>query len=97
MQLSANSYKKRNRKQKTCYCKAYAFPHREESGKCYAVESGPFCGECGKPCDVYTEDTGIGSYEYWGATGVHTRIDYSSSCCNAQLYSDASLNNEWEV
>ena len=30
-------YKKSMRKQKTCYCDAYKFPHRKYSGKCNDV------------------------------------------------------------
>lgn len=80
----------------TCTCKAYKFPHRELSGKCFAKEDGPFCGACGKPCKAITVDEGIGAYEYWGQKGVDTCIVTSSDCCEADVFSDASLQVNYE-
>lgn len=40
--------------QTTCLCRAYEWPHRLGSGKCWGLStSNHFCGSCGKPCLVY--------------------------------------------
>lgn len=81
-------------KKPPCLCKAYPFPHRLFSGKCYASENGPYCGECGKPCEYTVSDEGYGAYEFWGRTGVHSHMVASSDCCGANVYADANLTNE---
>lgn len=80
----------------TCGCKAYAFPHRPKGGKCFSAFYGPFCGDCGKPCQAEASDEGHGSYEFWGRTGVHRDIVVSSDCCGADVYSDASLTEDYK-
>ena len=44
------------------------------------------CDECGEECDAYAEDVGIGAYEFWGACGVDSRIEWSSRCCDAPVH-----------
>ena len=51
----------------------------------YDPDDGPFCSECGKPCQGEARDFGIGSYEYWGATGVDTNWQYVSTCCEGDV------------
>lgn len=77
-----------------CRCRAYKFPHRETSGKCFANESGPFCGECGKPAEAYECDSGVGWTEYWGCKSFDSRIEVLSKCCDAALFSDPELKIE---
>lgn len=87
---------KKRRRQDTCRCKAYKFPHRLGSGKCVGDESGPFCGHCGMPCCATAVDNGIGAYEYWGQKGVHKQIDIESDCCNASVFENANLTINYE-
>lgn len=79
-----------------CTCKAYSFPHRSGSGKCHADDDGPFCGTCGEPCSPVDFDFGIGSYEFWGQTGVDTNIQTVSDCCEAPLFADAALTKDYD-
>ncbi len=44
-----------------------------------------YCTACGDACTAVTEDHGIGSYEYWGATGYDSRIETLSNCCDAEI------------
>jgi hypothetical protein len=72
-----------------CHCKAYGFPHRLGGGACQAEYKGqPICSGCGNACDAITIDVGIGSYEYWGSTGVDVRLVEVSRCCEAELLAD---------
>lgn len=74
-----------------CTCKAYAFPHREHSGKCYAGQLGPYCGDCGHPTEAARIDFGHGRTEYWGSVSNHSDIQTVSTCCEALVFDDASL------
>jgi hypothetical protein len=47
--------------------------------------SDGFCSECRKPCVKIRRDYGIGSYEYWGATGVHHNWQTVSECCEEDV------------
>jgi hypothetical protein len=58
---------------------------------------GPICGACNEPCQVVTSDQGIGSYEFWGATGVDTDIQTLSDCCDATAYTDSNLDEACEA
>lgn len=80
----------------TCRCKAYPFPHREKGGKCHARDHGPYCGHCGEPAEPVPIDFGIGHYEAWGAAGCDRNVQTVSRCCEATLYSDASLTIEYQ-
>jgi hypothetical protein len=57
------------------------------------------CRECNRECRVVTVDFGIGSYEYWGATGYDSRLEQVSNCCEADYYNpeDEEPFNEEEV
>ena len=44
-----------------------------------------WCTECGKRCTVYTEDEGIGDYEYWGSRERDSRLVDYSDCCDAEV------------
>lgn len=79
------------RKESTCSCRAYPFPHREGSGKCFANESGPFCGHCGQPCEVSMNENGVGFTEFWGSVSFDSRIEAESKCCDAPVFDDAAL------
>jgi hypothetical protein len=59
-----------------------------------------FCGECKENCTPILIDDGIGSYEYWGAKGVDTRISCISACCEADVFKDPEctiLYTEWDL
>jgi hypothetical protein len=84
------------REQTNCTCKGYSFIHRSGGGKCLGKEGGPFCGSCGEPASPKSMDFGIGHYEYCGATGVHSDVQVVSSCCEADLFEDASLKTEFQ-
>lgn len=73
-----------------CTCRAYPFPHKEKTGRCLAGDY-QYCGDCGQPCDIKQVDDGIGAYEFWGRTGVDRRISTVSRCCEANVFSNASL------
>ena len=63
MNATETAPKKTKRKQDTCYCDAYRFPHRLGGGKCENVDiDGPFCTSCGSSCEVVQGDDGIGPY-----------------------------------
>jgi hypothetical protein len=82
-------------KTKPCTCKAYSFPHRAKSGRCYAAQPGPYCGECGQPCDAKREDFGHGVTEFWGHVSNHRDVHTVSCCCEAEVFSNASLTNPY--
>ena len=68
---------------------------REDEGSLDCDDDLPgsgWCVECGQECTPIAVDNGIGSYDYWGATGVHTQIDIESDCCNADV-----VDNEREL
>jgi hypothetical protein len=44
-----------------------------------------WCEDCKKPCVSVTEDQGIGSYEFWGARGMHHDYVEVSPCCQAEV------------
>ena len=43
------------------------------------------CPSCGEECRGIWVDFGIGAYEYWGATGVDSRLVFVSDCCEVEL------------
>lgn len=48
-----------------------------------------FCAECRKEVETKSEDVGIGSYEFWGATGFDSQwCLMCSECEGTQLWSD---------
>ncbi len=96
MGVVTSTYKRLRPVQQTCRCKAYPFPHRAGSGVCRGDEPGPFCGSCGEPCEANFVDNGIGWTEYWGSKSFHSQIDIESSCCGAEVFSDAELKINYE-
>ena len=44
-----------------------------------------YCSYCNQECDVEEVDEGIGSYEYWGATGVDVKMVEVSACCGEEV------------
>ena len=50
-------------------------------------DEGPegICSDCGKACHAKMIDFGIGSYEFWGARGVHTDFHPASPCCEVEV------------
>ena len=44
-----------------------------------------YCSYCNQACDVEEVDEGIGSYEYWGATGVDVKMVEVSACCGEEV------------
>lgn len=55
-----------------------------------------YCGECRKECQTVERDFGIGSYEFWGAPGVHKNIHTVSECCDGDIYADPELEEAIE-
>ena len=55
----------------------------------YGEEDEPaphgICNCCGMECDAVYVDNGIGSYEFWGATGVHHDYRWESPCCGEEV------------
>lgn len=43
------------------------------------------CPACGKGCEIYQADDGIGPYEFWGRKGVDSRPYWASTCCDADV------------
>jgi hypothetical protein len=80
---------------KVCKCRAYNFPHRLFSGSCLANEQGPYCGNCGQPCQIEWVDDGHGQTEFWGIPGFDTNRCPTSDCCEDLVFTDASLNKEF--
>ena len=86
MNATETAPKKTKRKQDTCYCDAYRFPHRLGGGKCENVDiDGPFCTSCGSSCEVVQGDDGIGPYEFWGQKGNDSQPYSASDCCDAEV------------
>jgi len=56
----------------------------------YTTSADPICSGCGQPADVQDMDFGVGSYEYWGSTGVHTDWQTVSCCCEKPM-----MPNTW--
>lgn len=54
-----------------------------------------FCGECGKECGAVPDDAGIGPFEFWGSTGIDSVPIVQSSCCDASLFSNEELTQEY--
>lgn len=48
----------------------------------------PYCNECKQECKGKWVDFGIGSYEFWGARGIDTRMAFVSECCEADVFED---------
>lgn len=44
-----------------------------------------YCSECRQLCHDVERDFGVGTYEYWGATGVDSRVARVSECCDGDL------------
>jgi hypothetical protein len=82
--------------QDTCRCKAYKFPHRLGSGKCWGNHDGPFCECCGQPCKPVLSDVGIGHYEYWGQKCVDKQMVYTSDCCGSSVFVDVNLTTLYQ-
>ena len=59
-------------------------------------DTGYYCCECKKPCDVIWTDEGIGQYEYCGARGVHVDWQATSKCCDA-LVTDQEIEDDQDL
>lgn len=44
-----------------------------------------YCENCEDDVDIYEEDCGIGSYEFWGQKGTDTRMGYFCTVCNEEI------------
>ena len=42
------------------------------------------CAECKQAARFQLIDVGIGSYEFWGATGNHVEMVWASECCEGE-------------
>jgi len=49
------------------------------------------CTCCGDQCEGMLVDEGIGSYEYWGAKGVHHDWVCVSRCCEAPIAEEGGI------
>lgn len=90
------SKRKQKRKQITCRCNGYPFPHREGSGECFVDQGEFFCGNCGHPTHVKSVDEGYGPGEFWGQKYNHVNIVPVSTCCTDVVYVNASLTREFD-
>lgn len=59
--------------------------------------SGFWCEGCGEECHSKYLDTGIGPYDYWGATGIDSQPALVSNCCEAPIHTNPNLNNEYTL
>lgn len=75
-----------------CRCKAYGFPHHQGKGSCYALDPGPFCGECGKPTKAKWSRV-----EPEQKTPGHLTSDdaFYSSCCEGEVFEDPELKTPY--
>lgn len=72
-----------NPEREICNCVAYKYPHRKGGGTCLANEFGPFCSECGLPCDAHlVKGDNPGSFAV------------VSSCHGGDCFSDAELKRQ---
>jgi len=51
------------------------------------------CPHCHKDVEGKWVDEGIGAYEYWGAKGVHTQMDFVCEECDGPLESEQSYSD----
>lgn len=49
-----------------------------------------WCKECKKEARTVERDFGIGSYEFWGATGVDSNVLEVTECCDGDWVYEAS-------
>jgi len=82
------------RKENTCNCPAYPFPHREGGGAC-GGEDATYCEDCGEQCDVIKVDEGIGWTEAWGVRSCHHDYQWVSDCCHAGIKGKENNWGEW--
>lgn len=54
------------------------------------------CPICQNETDVYIEDIGIGSYEYWGSLEVNSRIRAFTKCCDESMDVPVIENDNYE-
>ena len=63
---------------------------RNDHGEPDGPEGG-ICTACGEECGGKVLDEGIGSYEYWGAKGVHHDYRTVSDCCEEDIAEEGSV------
>jgi hypothetical protein len=51
-----------------------------------------WCTECGKECEHYAEDIGIGFYEFWGRPCNDVCWVNLSQCCDAEVADVPPIN-----
>ena len=78
-------FRRKARPSAVCHCAAYSFPHRAGGGQCTCDGAEDLCSSCHLPAEGKFKDFGIGAYEYWGAPGVDTDVQYVSVCCEASF------------
>ena len=79
-----------------CECQSYeGNSHLDGLGKCPGEGHAPYCGDCGLPCNAIPCDSGIGAYEYWGSKGYDSHPYLGSDCCEANVYQDIMLTQEY--
>ena len=60
-------------------------------------DNGPFCGSCGEPCEGGWIDFGLGPFEFWGAKGYDSHVEWVSTCCESGVFTSADLSSELEA
>jgi len=55
-----------------------------------------YCRECGREATEEPQDFGIGSYEFWGAPGVHEDWHLVSPCCEAEVVDSIEMTEPFE-
>ena len=51
-----------------------------------------YCKHCEKDVDVYSEDFGIGPYEFWGSKGYDSQIGFFCSECDEEIEDYDKIN-----
>lgn len=80
-----------------CKCKGEPDYHTPDSEGCLSKTEGPFCGECGLPCKVFSLATPE-IEEFQGAPQSFMYHEDESVCCQCQqLFADCNLTQPWRI
>lgn len=78
-----------------CRCAGVEGLHTQDASGCLHTEQGPFCGNCGLPCETISHDLSDHA-EHFGTPCRVPYIETKSVCCNSEaLYADCNLTQEY--